>query len=209
MYRNRNGLLLVVSGPSGVGKGTVCKALLERLETMRISISATTRPRRVNEIDGVNYFFKTQEEFEAMIDHGEFLEYIQVFGLNYYGTPKAYVEVERRNGHDILLEIDVKGAMKVKEVCPDAVTVFIAPPTMSDLKTRLYGRGTENEAAIERRYKEAFAEIQYLPKYDYVVVNDIVDRAAKNICDIIEAEKSSIKRNSELIAKYSEEMNEQ
>ncbi|MBQ9832642.1 MAG: guanylate kinase, partial [Clostridia bacterium] len=136
MRNNREGLLIVISGPSGVGKGTVCKGLLENNKNFKVSVSATTREPRKDEIDGVNYFFKTKEEFERMIENNEFLEYMDVFGMNYYGTPRAYVEEELSAGNDIILEIDVKGAMRVKESFPDAVTVFIAPPSMSTLKTR-------------------------------------------------------------------------
>ena len=125
MQKSRNGLLLVISGPSGVGKGTICDGILDRSPNARLSISATTRPMRQNEIDGVDYFFKSYEEFDRMIKNNEFLEYMHVFGTNYYGTPKAYVEDERRQGHDIILEIDVQGAMKVKEVCPDAICILL------------------------------------------------------------------------------------
>ena len=206
MNTTRQGLLIVISGPSGVGKGTVTKEFLSRNTNAELSVSATTRARRPQEIEGVNYFFKTQEEFKRMIDNDEFLEYMQVFGMNFYGTPRAFVEEKLAQGRDIVLEIDVNGAMKVKKAYPEAVTIFIAPPTMSDIKSRLYGRGTENDSAIDRRYREAFEEMQYIRKYDYVVVNDIIDRAVKAVCSIAEAEKSKVSRNNDLIQYYDEEL---
>ena len=160
---NAKGVLIVLSGPSGVGKGTVCKALLARNPQVKLSVSATTRAPRPGEIEGVSYFFKTRDEFERMIAAGDFLEYMDVFGLNYYGTPRTYVEQQLAGGNDILLEIDVKGAMNVKRLCPDAVLVFVAPPSMDTLKKRLVGRGTETEEAVERRTREAFAEMKLLP----------------------------------------------
>ena len=206
MQKSRNGLLLVISGPSGVGKGTICDGILDRSPNARLSISATTRPMRQNEIDGVDYFFKSYEEFDRMIKNNEFLEYMHVFGTNYYGTPKAYVEDERRQGHDIILEIDVQGAMKVKEVCPDAICIFIAPPSMSDIKTRLIGRGTESDAALERRYSVAFEEMKSMDRYDYVVVNDIIDKAVSTVCNIIDAERCRMARNGELLEKFRKEL---
>ena len=204
MQNNREGLLIVISGPSGVGKGTICKIILERNKNAKLSVSATTRQKRQDDIEGVNYFFKTKEEFERMIENNEFLEYMQVFGMNYYGTPRAFVDEERRNGHDIILEIDVKGAKKVKELCPDAVLIFIAPPTMSDIKTRLLGRGTESQSVIERRFNEAFFEIGHMEQYDYIVVNDVIEKASKAILDIIEAEKCRTSRNDELVKRFKE-----
>lgn len=202
MQNTREGLLIVLSGPSGVGKGTVLKAVLSRNSNMKLSISATTRAPRPTETDGVDYFFKTPEEFTRMIEAGEFLEYMHVFGSNYYGTPLAYVEEEIACGNDIVLEIDVKGAMKVKEKRPDAVMVFIAPPSMSELKSRLIGRGTEPADVVERRFQEAFEEIRYMGKYDYVVVNDILDRAVTQVEGIINSEKCRASRNQSMIESF-------
>ena len=143
MNQSREGLLLVVSGPAGVGKGTLDKALLERHQDMKLSVSATTRAPRPGEIDGVHYFFKTEEEFKAMIERNEFLEYMHVFQTNYYGTPRSFVEEQLSRGIDVILEIDVQGAMKVKKAFPNAVMIFIAPPSMAELKSRLLGRITE------------------------------------------------------------------
>ena len=145
MKEQRNGLLLVVSGPSGVGKGTLVKALMDRNSKIKMSVSATTREPRPGEIEGVHYFFKSEEEFKAMADRGEFLEYIHVFGSKYYGTPRSFVEQHLSNGYDVILEIDVQGAMKVKQSFPDAVLMFITAPSMSEIKSRLIGRGTEKD----------------------------------------------------------------
>ena len=192
------GVLIVLSGPSGVGKGTVCKELLARNPQVKLSVSATTRAPRPGEVEGVSYFFKTREEFERMIAAGEFLEYMDVFGMNYYGTPRAYVEQQLAAGNDIVLEIDVKGAMNVKRLCPEAVLVFIAPPSMETLKKRLVGRGTETAEAVERRTQEAFAEMKLLPEYDYAVVNDVLEDAVCSVETIIKAERLRVCRRADL-----------
>ncbi|MCI6966868.1 guanylate kinase [bacterium] len=192
------GVLIVLSGPSGVGKGTVCKELLVRNPQVKLSVSATTRAPRPGEVEGVSYFFKTREEFERMIAAGEFLEYMDVFGMNYYGTPRAYVEQQLAAGNDIVLEIDVKGAMNVKRLCPEAVLVFIAPPSMETLKKRLVGRGTETAEAVERRTQEAFAEMKLLPEYDYAVVNDVLEDAVCSVETIIKAERLRVCRRADL-----------
>lgn len=192
------GVLIVLSGPSGVGKGTVCKELLARNPQVKLSVSATTRAPRPGEVEGVSYFFKTREEFERMIAAGEFLEYMDVFGMNYYGTPRAYVEQQLAAGNDIVLEIDVKGAMNVKRLCPEAVLVFIAPPSMETLKKRLVGRGTETAEAVERRTQEAFAEMKLLPEYDYAVINDVLEDAVCSVETIIKAERPRVCRRADL-----------
>lgn len=196
MKDSRRGLLLVISGPSGVGKGTVNKGLLSRNPNMKMSVSATTRAKRPGEVEGVSYFFKTREEFEKMIKLDAFLEYMDVFGANYYGTPRAYVDEELASGNDIILEIDVKGAMNVKRMCPEAVLIFIAPPSMSELKTRLIGRATETPDAVERRFQTAFEEMKRIEQYDYVVVNDVLDKAITNVESIITAERLKTSRLS-------------
>ncbi|MDO4543990.1 MAG: guanylate kinase [Clostridia bacterium] len=199
MKQNRKGLLLVVSGPAGVGKGTIDTALIERNPDMKMSISATTRNPRPGEIDGVHYFFKSSEEFERMIENDEFLEYMHVFNTNYYGTPRLFVEEELKSGHDVILEIDVQGAMKIRDSYPDAVLIFIAPPSMSELKARLIGRGTETADAVEKRYATAFDEMRYMDRYDYIVVNNVVDVAVCRVEAIIEAEKCRTVRSEALI----------
>mgnify|MGYP003584959516 FL=1 len=201
MKQNRKGLLLVVSGPAGVGKGTINLSLISRNSDIRMSVSATTRSPRPGEIDGVHYFFKTEDEFQKMIESGAFLEYMRVFNTHYYGTPKSFVEQELAEGRSVILEIDVQGAMRVKAAYPDAVLIFIAPPSMSELKSRLIHRGTESSEAIERRFETAFQEMELVDRYDYVVVNDILDLAIARTEDIIVAERCRVSRNGELIEK--------
>jgi len=201
MTQNRKGLLLVISGPAGVGKGTINLSLISRNSDIRMSVSATTRQPRPGEIDGVHYFFKTEEEFQKMIESGAFLEYMRVFNTHYYGTPKSFVEQELAEGRSVILEIDVQGAMRVKAAYPDAVLIFIAPPSMSELKSRLIHRGTESSEAIDRRFETAYQEMKYIDRYDYVVVNDILDLAIARTEDIIVAERCKVTRNSELIEK--------
>lgn len=201
MNQSREGLLLVVSGPAGVGKGTLDKALLERHQDMKLSVSATTRTPRPGEIDGVHYFFKTEEEFKAMIERNEFLEYMHVFQTNYYGTPRSFVEEQLSRGIDVILEIDVQGAMKVKKAFPNAVMIFIAPPSMAELKSRLIGRNTETLEQIEKRFATAEKEIAMLPEYEYVVTNDVVEMAVNRMEAIITAEKCKVSRSNALLAK--------
>ena len=198
MKEQRKGLLLVVSGPSGVGKGTLVKALMDRNSKIKMSVSATTREPRPGEIEGIHYFFKTEEEFKAMVDRGEFLEYIHVFGSKYYGTPRSFVEQHLSSGFDVILEIDVQGAMKVKQAFPDAVLMFITAPSMSEIKSRLIGRGTETMEQVEKRFATAFEEVKMIPKYDYVVVNDVVDVAVHHMEAILEAERCRTGRSTYL-----------
>ena len=199
MKQNRKGLLLVISGPAGVGKGTINLSLISRNSDIRMSVSATTRSPRPGEIDGVHYFFKSEEEFQKMIEDGAFLEYMRVFNTHYYGTPKSFVEQELSEGRSVILEIDVQGAMRVKSAYPDAVLIFIAPPSMSELKSRLIHRGTESSEAIDRRFETAYQEMKYIDRYDYVVVNDILDLAIARTEDIVSAERCRVIRNVELI----------
>ena len=201
MARKKKGLLLVVSGPAGVGKGTVNAALMAKHPEIRMSVSATTRSPRPGEIEGVHYFFKTQEAFERLIEEGAFLEYMHVFGMNYYGTPKAFVEQEREKGNHVILEIDVQGAEKVKAACPDAVRIFITPPSLKILKDRLVGRGTETQESIDVRTKTALTELCKLPDYDYMVINDVVEEAVSEMESIITAELCRTGRNTNLITK--------
>lgn len=201
MARQKRGLLLVVSGPAGVGKGTVNAALMAKHPEIRMSVSATTRSPRPGEIDGVHYFFITKEEFDRMIEEDAFLEYMHVFGMNYYGTPKAFVDAERDKGNHVILEIDVQGARKVKAACPDAVTVFIAPPSLTILKERLVGRGTETQESIDVRTATALKELEALPEYDYMIINDVVEEAVREMEAVLAAELLRTGRNTELITK--------
>lgn len=182
------GLLIVLSGPSGVGKGTVRKSIFDDPHTSyKYSISMTTRQMREGEQDGVDYFFKTREEFEKLIEADEFIEYAEYVG-NYYGTPVQYVKDTMNAGHDVFLEIEVEGAKQVRKKFPDALFIFLAPPSLDHLTERLIGRGTESKEKIESRVKEAKKEVEMMNLYDYVVVNDEVDLAKDRIQSIVEAE---------------------
>ena len=183
----RKGLLVVISGPSGVGKGTVIRQLLKKDESICLSVSCTTRPPRPGEIDGVHYAFVTKEKFLEMIEAGEFLEYMPVFA-NYYGTPLKMVQEKREQGKDVILEIDVKGALAVKQKVRDAVMIFIMPPSKEELKRRLVGRGTESEDQLSRRVAEAEVEMEKNVEYDHIVVNRQVSQAVKEIQQIIDKE---------------------
>lgn len=183
----KEGLLLVVSGPSGVGKGTVCNALRKRMPDLTYSVSATTRAPREGEVDGVNYFFKTVPEFQSMIENDELIEWAQYVG-NYYGTPRRVVEETLQSGKDILLEIEVQGALQVKEKFPQGIFIFLVPPTFEDLRKRIKGRGSETETSLTSRLHVASDELKQIEHYDYVVINDEVEKACERIQGIIHAE---------------------
>jgi len=184
----RRGLLIVLSGPSGVGKGTVRKELFSQPNTnYEYSISMTTRLPRVGEVDGVDYFFKNREEFEQLIEEGGLLEHAEFVG-NYYGTPLAYVTETIEAGRDVFLEIEVQGAAQIREKAPDALFIFLAPPSLSELELRLIGRGTESEEVIAKRIATAREELEMMSLYDYVVENDEVQNACDKINSIIKAE---------------------
>lgn len=180
------GRLIVYSGPSGVGKGTILKPLLAPEGTLTLSVSATTRAPRPGEQNGREYFFVTRERFEEMIAAGDMLEYAQYNG-NYYGTPKSFVEKQRESGFDVVLEIETQGALKVKELCPDAVMVFVMPPSYHELHDRLTGRGTETPEQCAGRLKEAVREMQLAEKYDFVIVNDDLENAREQLIRAINA----------------------
>lgn len=189
----QGGLLLVISGPSGSGKGTVLSNLFKRREGLFYSVSATTRLPRPGEKHGREYYFLTKQEFENKINAGGMLEYAS-YCDNYYGTPKSAVEEQCAQGNDVVLEIEVQGAMNVKKTCPDCVSIFIAPPSLKELEHRLRGRGTESNEVITNRLKTALKEIGCAGEYDYIVVNDEVEKAAKKIDSIITAEKCKTSR---------------
>lgn len=182
------GLLIVLSGPSGVGKGTVRKEIFSQPDTaFEYSISVTTRKPRAGEVDGVDYFFRTHEEFEEMIRHGKLLEYAEFVG-NYYGTPVDYVRQTLDEGKDVFLEIEVKGARQVREKFPEGLFIFLMPPSLSELKNRIVTRGTETEDIIHNRMLTAREEIEMMELYDYVVENDQVELACERIKAIVVAE---------------------
>lgn len=190
------GLLLVVSAPSGCGKGTILGEILKD-DSFYYSISATTRAPREGEQDGVNYHFITKEEFKQRIAQGGMLEYAQYCG-NYYGTPKKEVEQMREAGRDVILEIEVEGAMKVRALCPDAVFLFIAPPSVEELRRRLNKRGTEAAEVIEERVSQAARELSYANRYDYIIVNGELEKAIQDFRTVVRAEKLRTKNGNKI-----------
>lgn len=193
----KKGFLLVISGPSGVGKGTVLHDLMNTQKNLVYSVSATTRNKRDGEIEGVSYFYKTHDEFRQMINQGEFLEYAQVHN-NFYGTPKKFVENKINDGKIVVLEIDVQGAVNVKNNTDNAVFIFLAPPSLSELKNRIVGRGTETDDDINLRMKNAEKELEYIKYYDYLVINDHINSAINSVNEIINAEKHRVFREGDL-----------
>ncbi len=197
---NKKGVIAVISGPSGVGKGTVCEYLVKNFDNFFLSISATSRPPRPYEQDGIHYHFKTQEQFDKMADNDEFLEHAGYVGKS-YGTPKApcYENIEK--GINAILEIEVQGGMMVKEKEPDTVMIFVVPPSMEELEKRLRGRGTESEDAIQKRLARAREELSYMDDYEYIVINDTVENTARQILDIINSEGLKTKNMINIVKK--------
>ncbi|MBS3886438.1 MAG: guanylate kinase [Dethiobacter sp.] len=202
---SRQGLLIVVSGPSGAGKGTVCRALLDSSPELVLSVSKTTREPRTGEQDGVNYFFVTHQEFEQALSEQDFLEHACVYG-QYYGTPRSAVEKLLAVGSDVILEIDTQGAIQVMEACAEGIFIFLLPPSGTELRTRIINRGTESLESLQRRLAAAAQEVALAPKYDYIVVNDRVEDARDRIFAIIQAEKLRTGRNRKLIQTIAEEV---
>lgn len=188
------GILIVLSGMSGVGKETVCKRLMELNDDVWMSVSATTRPMRPGEVDGKDYYFITKDEFEERIKNEDFLEYAIVHKEHYYGTPKKEIQKKIDEGKNVVLIIDVQGALKVKELIPSALFIFLMPPSIQVLKERLVNRGTESIEKIVERFKSAYQELNEITKYNYVVINDEVDNAVHKIESIINAEKCRVDR---------------
>ena len=188
------GLLIVLSGPSGAGKGTICNELLKRNSNIWKSVSMTTRLPREGECEGVDYFYVTKDVFKKKIEEEEFLEYANVYKGLYYGTPKDEVFKRLDNGTDVILEIDIEGAKNVRELMPAAICIFIMPPSMKELKERLENRGTETKEKVLERFKKAYQEVNEVTRYNYVIVNDDVDSAMKKIEAIIEVEKCRVDR---------------
>ena len=193
------GILVVVSGFSGAGKGTVMKRLMEKYDGYALSVSATTRKPRPGEEDGREYFFRTRDEFEKLIEEDALLEYAQ-YVENYYGTPRSYVEEQLQAGRNVILEIEIQGAMKIKEKIPEALLVFVTPPTVEELERRLTGRGTETAQVIADRLARAGEEAEGMEQYDYILVNDTVEECVDHLHQIIVSEHSRVSRNAEFIA---------
>ena len=200
---NKRGILAIISGFSGAGKGTVVNKLLEK-DNYAVSISATTREPRQGEVDGKNYFFKSRDEFENMIENNQLIEYAEYVG-NYYGTPRDYV-FKKLEGYDVILEIEMQGALKVKEKFPETALIFITPPSADELKKRLVGRGTETIEQIDKRMSRAVDECDYMNKYDYIVVNDDLDECVDEIHRLLQSIHNAKENQSELIEKITEEL---
>lgn len=207
----KKGLLIVLSGPSGSGKGTICKSFLEKNEKVGLSISATTRAPRDGEVDGTHYFFIDKPKFEEMIQKKELLEYVHVFD-NYYGTPKKYVDDKIESGDDVILEIEIEGAKNIKTSYPDAVLIFVLPPTIEELRRRICSRGTETMEQIEKRLDRSIREISEIEQYSYFIVNDDLEYSVKELEAIVLAEKNRVSRYTkqirELYQDYKNKMKE-
>ncbi len=195
------GLLVVLSGPAGVGKGSIVKRMMELSDKVVLSVSATSRLPRPNEKEGINYFFRSREQFKEMIENNELIEWVEYCG-NYYGTPKKFVLGEIEKGNIVVLEIEVEGALNVKRIFPDSVLCFILPPDFEELEKRLRGRATEDETTIIKRLARAKEEFQLIEKYDYIILNDTIDSAAKRFMNIVESEQMRTHRNKEFIDKF-------
>ena len=200
----RRGILVVISGFSGAGKGTIMKELLKKYD-YDLSISATTRTPRDGDVHGKDYYFHTRDEFQQMIQNGELIEWAEYVG-NYYGTPRKYVEEQLNAGKDVLLEIEMQGGMLVKEQFPDALLIFISPPSAEILKQRLTGRGTESPEEIEKRLLRAVEEVQYMKDYDYIIVNDELEDAVEKVNDLIKYDHYKSCNSVQLIEKMEVEL---
>lgn len=200
MENNNSGMLVVISGPSGAGKGTLCEQLLKKDDNLILSISVTTRAPRKGEKDGVNYFFADVENFKRKIQQKDFLEWAMVY-TNYYGTPRSFVEKNLEAGRDVILEIDIQGAKQVKQNFPEAVFIFVMPSNLEELKKRIIKRGSETKESFDLRVKSAEEELKAISMYDYVVLNDDIDSAVSKLQAIISAERCKVFRNKKLLEK--------
>ena len=202
---SKKGNLVIISGFSGAGKGTVEKGLMARYDCYALSVSATTRAPREGEVNGREYFFKTREEFEEMIRQDALYEYAQ-YVSNYYGTPKAYVQEQLDAGKDVILEIEVQGALKVKEKNPKALLLFVTPPSAEELKKRLQGRGTETEEVINERMRRAADESELMDRYEYLVINDQLEKCVEEVHQLIQRERFRMEQNQDMVTKLQNEL---
>ena len=193
------GLLAIVCGPSGVGKGTILKLVEENNKNIRFSVSATTRKPREGEKEGLNYFYVSMDRFTEMIKNEELVEWAEYCG-NYYGTPKKYIEESIQLGFDVILEIEVQGAANIKNKFPECLSVFILPPSFEDLKNRIEGRGTENRETIDKRLHKAIEEVSFIDKFDYVLINEKIECTAKNLNHILSSDRFKFERNRDILA---------
>lgn len=206
MLQKDSGMVIVLSGFSGAGKGTIMKHLMtDYPDAYHLSISATTRAIREEEVEGREYFFKTKEEFEQMIANGDLLEYAN-FNDNYYGTPKAYVKEQIEAGRDIILEIEVQGALQVKKIFPDALLLFVTPPSAEALRDRLIGRGTESEEVVAQRLAISSRESKLMDQYDYLIINNELEDSVAQVHSIIQSEHNNTSRRREAIAQIQKEL---
>ena len=199
------GILLVISGFAGTGKGTLVHELLEKYDNYALSVSATTRAPRPGEIDGVHYFFKTKEEFEEMIRENRLIEYAS-YVENYYGTPKEYVRQQLENGKDVILEIEIQGALKIKEQFPGTLLLFMVPPSASVLEERLRGRGKETDEVVRKRMHRAVEESEFIEQYDYLIVNDDLETCVKETHEIIQSQHHRVDQRREFIDTLKEDL---
>ncbi len=199
------GILLVISGFAGTGKGTLVQELLKRYDNYALSVSATTRAPRPGEEDGVHYFFKTKEEFEQMIQDKKLIEYACYVG-NYYGTPKEYVQDQLENGKDVILEIEIQGALKIKEQFPETLLLFMVPPSARVLEERLRGRGTETEEVVQKRLRRAVEEAEFIDQYDYLIVNDVLDTCIEEAHEIIQSQHHRVGQRKEFLADLKQQL---
>lgn len=204
---NRRGILLIISGFAGSGKGTICKELLRRYDNYAFSVSATTREPREGEVDGVDYFFISREKFQEMIENGEFLEYAN-YVTNSYGTPKKYVEKMLDEGKDVILEIECQGALSIKTIFPEAVLIFVMPPTVQEIYNRLHKRDTEQEDVIMKRMERGSEEVNVIERYDYLLINDDISQTVEELNGIVNSARHTPERNEALIEEIKKEFTE-